>query len=56
VLRGADFSGADLRQSVLHRIDDQGVNWEGANLELVARTDPDRAEAEDWQPPAPPDD
>ena len=47
----ADFSGADLTQSVLHRISDQGTNWTGSIRTLAEYTDRDLAEAEDWKPP-----
>ena len=53
ILIDTDFGGANLKQSVLHCINDQGTNWSGANLKLVDRTDPDLAEAEDWKPPPP---
>ena len=51
LLNAADFSGADLTQSFLHRISDQGTNWKGAKLKLAEYTDKDLAEAEDWKPP-----
>jgi uncharacterized protein YjbI with pentapeptide repeats len=53
VLISANFSGANLKQSVMHRIDDRQTNWQGANLKLVDYTDEDLAAAEDWKPPLP---
>jgi len=55
VLRAADFSGANLQQAVMHRVDDRGTNWKRANRKLVDYTDKDLAEAEDWLPPQPPE-
>jgi uncharacterized protein YjbI with pentapeptide repeats len=55
ILRAADFSGAKLRQAVLHQADDRGTNWKGADRTLAKYTDKDRAEAEDWLPPRPPE-
>jgi uncharacterized protein YjbI with pentapeptide repeats len=52
-LQNADFSGADLTQSILHRIKDEGTNWKGATRTLAAYTDADLAYAEDWKPPKP---
>jgi len=52
-LKEADFSGANLLQAVMHRIDDKKTNWHGANRKNAQYTDKDLTEAEDWEPPKP---
>ena len=60
-LAGADFSyacldaanleKADLTGANLHGITERDTQWGQASLKDVKRTDQDRLEAENWQPP-----
>jgi uncharacterized protein YjbI with pentapeptide repeats len=50
-LRGASLRYAELEQTILHAMDDQGANWDGATQKKVHGTDKDLQEAEAFRPP-----
>jgi uncharacterized protein YjbI with pentapeptide repeats len=47
-LDAADLTGSDLRGANLHRAADADARWDGADLANARRTDPVRANAEDF--------
>jgi uncharacterized protein YjbI with pentapeptide repeats len=50
VIDGAVMASAVLLRTDLHNCSELGVNWEGARLTFVSRTDPDRLAAEGFKP------
>ena len=44
---------AILHQAALHRIEESGVIWDGADRKGATGTDPELAQAEDFKPRAP---
>jgi len=48
-LSGADMSRARLFRTKLHRITEEYTRWDAGKAQALG-TDPERAEAEDWQP------
>ena len=49
-LEQADLAGADLEQANLHRTARDGAILRGCNLKNVSETDPELAQAEDFDP------
>jgi len=51
MLEKADFYKADLKQALLHRINDKKTQWRGSKRVLAEFTDKDLAIAENFKPP-----
>ena len=50
-MKSANFRKTDLLGANLHAIDDDKANFGGAKMKHVQRTNKDRLEAENWEPP-----
>jgi hypothetical protein len=49
-MHDTDVRNANLQGAVLHRIDDKGAAWTGADRQGATGTDDDLARAEDYVP------